>query len=201
VVRVLRLHGHARRDVRTASAADRARPQVGGSCLLRILIRTLGGGQDSTPVSRGRHRERMAAARRAPPNRGRTGASSSAAHTPRGRQGRSPIFRHAARRRMEVDPHLPGAAYAARPLHQRRFGEQSLARLTGPDSAPFSLCGRPACARASTGRADCRFSEPCVEAESRDRARVQRIFGINRVERIRRGSRHSACFHSACMSS
>jgi hypothetical protein len=24
---------------------------------------------------------------------------------------------------MEVDPHLPGAAYAARPLHQRRFGE------------------------------------------------------------------------------
>ena len=44
---------------------------------------------------------------------------------------------------MEVDPHLPGAAYAARPLHQRRFGEQSLARLTGPDSAPFCLCGRP----------------------------------------------------------
>ena len=39
VVRVLRLHGHARRDVGIASAADRARPQVGCSCFLRIPIR------------------------------------------------------------------------------------------------------------------------------------------------------------------
>jgi hypothetical protein len=121
----------------------------------------------------------MAAARRAPPNRGRTGASSSAAHTPRGRQGRSPIFRHAARRRMEVDPHLPGAAYAARPLHQRRFGEQSLARLTGPDSAPFSLRGRPACARASTGRSE------SIESSGFGAAHVTLLASILRACRVR----------------
>ena len=53
VVCVLRLHGDARRDVGTASAAYRARLQVGRSSFLRILIRALGGGQDSTQFPEG----------------------------------------------------------------------------------------------------------------------------------------------------
>ena len=73
--------------------------------------------------------------------------------------------------------------------HQATIRRTASARPIGRSSAPCSSCGRPAPARARSGRPDPWFAGPWFEAKARDGARVQRIFRINRAVPIRISNR------------